>query len=158
MQQREEEEAFPFRDRNLQLLLLAVARHSAPVISSDWVGSKYFWFFFLLLFVWWWHEQSNNKKQHHCTSSIRIWIFFCTCLNFLGSISLPRLAGILGAFKLLKLNYKNYYFLLFPFQSNVESCIVCSYSKKQWISIWFVVCCQQQRLSSFHKLWLECGA
>lgn len=133
-------------------LLQGTAHQSS--LQIGWVPNTFDFFF---LFVWWWHEQSNNKK-HHCTSSIRIWIFFCTCLNFLGSISLPRLAGILGAFKLLKVNYKNYYFLLFPFQSNVESCIVCSYSKKQWISIWFVVCCQQQRLSSFHKLWLECGA
>jgi len=49
MQQYEEEEAFPFRERNL--LLLAVARNNIPVTSSNLMGSKYLDFIFLFFCV-----------------------------------------------------------------------------------------------------------
>lgn len=64
MQQHKEEEAFPSRERNLLLLLLAVARKNTSVTSSDRVGSKYLDFIFLF-FVF---DDGMNKATTKATS------------------------------------------------------------------------------------------
>lgn len=146
MQQCKEEEVFLFSNRNLLLLLLAVARNSTPVTSSNRVGSKYFFFlfFFVCLMMAWTKQQQQKKSNITAPAASGFEFFFCTCLNFLRIISLSRLAAILSASKPLKLNYKNYCLLISLFKTVLKALCCMLTSKKQLVSIWFVVNCQQR--------------